>query len=70
MTDRSFPSDRAFLDEVRRNRDLLDGQNKQGQLTIEKSREILKRMVVRAGPSQNEPPTLSKTEQDLRPKRA
>jgi hypothetical protein len=44
MTDRSFPSDRAFLDEVRRNRDLLDAQIKQGQLTIEKSRELLKRM--------------------------
>ena len=36
--------DRAFLDEVRLNRDLLVEQIRQSQLTIEKSRELLKRM--------------------------
>ena len=44
MTDPSLRLDRAFLDEVRLNRDLLVEQIRQSQLTIEKSRELLKRM--------------------------
>jgi hypothetical protein len=36
--------EQLFLDEVRRSRAALEGQIKRGQLTIEKSKELLKRL--------------------------
>jgi hypothetical protein len=36
--------DRLFLDSVRRSRAVLEEQIKQGNLTIEKSKELLKRL--------------------------
>jgi hypothetical protein len=36
--------EQLFLDEVRRSRAALEEQIKQGQLTIEKSKELLKRL--------------------------
>jgi hypothetical protein len=44
MTDDPVRPDGAFLDEVRRSRGALEEQIKQSQRTIEKSRELLKRM--------------------------
>jgi hypothetical protein len=44
MADESFRADRAFLDEVRRNRAALEEQIKQSQRTIEKSKALLRRM--------------------------
>ncbi len=44
MTDDSIHPDKAFLDEVRRSRAALENQIKQSQATIEKSRELLRRM--------------------------
>jgi hypothetical protein len=44
MTDDLTHADRAFLDEVRRNRAALEAQIKQSQHTIEKSKALLRRM--------------------------
>jgi hypothetical protein len=43
MTD-DDPEQQLFLDEVRRSRAALEEQIRQGQLTIEKSKELLKRL--------------------------
>jgi hypothetical protein len=44
MIDDPARADRAFLDEVRRSRATLQEQIKQRQITIERSKELLKQM--------------------------